>query len=60
MFQTDTATETEHTLQEHHKFLTKTEISLISDKSFTMEVYGNFRFSMVETLLVTLQINFLH
>ena len=43
------------TLKEHQEFLTKTEMSLISDKSFTMEVYGNFRFWMVQPPLVTLQ-----
>ena len=32
------------TLKEHQEFLTKTEIPLISDKGFTMEVYGNFKF----------------
>ena len=32
------------TLKEHQEFLTKMEISLISDKSFTMEIYENFRF----------------
>ena len=32
------------TLKEHQQFLTKTEMSLISDKGFTMEVYGDFRF----------------
>ena len=36
------------TLKEHQKFLSKTEISLISDKSFTMVVYyGDFRFWMM-------------
>ena len=43
------------TVEEHQEFLTKTEISLISDKSFTMKVYGNFRFWMVQPPLGTLQ-----
>ena len=28
------------TSKEHHQFVTKMEISLISDKSFTMEAYA--------------------
>ena len=31
-----------NTVKEHQEFLTKMEISLISNKSFTMEVYGDF------------------
>ena len=42
-------------MKKHQEFLTKMEISLISDKSFTMKVYGNFRFCMVQSPLVTLQ-----
>ena len=33
----------ENTLKEHQEFLTKTEISLISDKSFTMESLWEFQ-----------------
>ena len=33
-----------NSLKEHQEFLTKMEISVISDKGFTMEVYGDFRF----------------
>ena len=47
---------TKSTLKE---FLTKTEISVTSDNGFTMEVYGDFRFWMVQPPLMTLKIEFL-
>ena len=45
-------------MKEHHRFLTETEISLISDKGLTMEVYWDFSFGMVQPKLLTLLIQF--
>ena len=44
------------TLKELQEFLTKTEISVTSDNGFTMEVYGDFRFWIVQLPMVTFKI----
>ena len=44
------------TLQELPKFRTKMMISIISDCFITMQVYGNFRFSVVQPFLLDLML----
>ena len=42
------------TLKEHQQFMTKKKTALISDKGYTIEVCRDFRFWIVQSLLVTL------